>query len=483
MSLRSKTISGAKWGLAQNAASQVLSLSVFLVLSRTLAPAEFGVFALAFAYVSLMIIIFSSGFETALIQRDNLEEEHLQSAFWFSVGFSLVLAIGSYFAAGWVARLFSAPALADVIPWFSMVIVINSPLYVQRALLRRSFRFKELSTRIMFSSLVANIVAVYMALTGGGIWSLVVRELVEALIVNTLLLVATKWRPQWQFSWPHFKELYSFGLSTMGNSIFQYVFRRSDNLIIGYFLGATLLGFYTVAYRVLELMIQITTRTIVSVSTPALARLQSDSTRFAEAVSRVSAVIGLVNIPAFAGLGALAPEVIPVLFGDKWFNSIEIMQILSVIGITQAQTHLLGSALVALGRPSLQLSLRVCQGLLSIGIVLLVVQNGIAAVAWVYSLVSLALLPAWYWSVNRLLKPAHLATINSLARILIACGVMVGVLISAQQFLLSEWSAWVRLVSLIILGGLTYIVMIVVLLPDSVNLVRSIVANKTKGEG
>lgn len=474
MDLKQHAVSGATWGLVQNAGNQLLSLAVFLVLARMLAPVEFGLFALAYAWISLATIVINSGFEAALVQRPELEDAHVHTVFWFNLLLSLLMVLITMVASPWLANLFSAPDLANLIVVFAPIFLLNSPLLVQRALLRRRFEFKVLATRLLVASLIGNLVALRLATTGFGVWSLVVRELVNAIMAVLLLWSATKWRPRWVFSWHHFKQLYGFGSKMMANNIMHYLFRRSDNLLIGYFLGPTLLGFYSVAYRILELMIQITTRTLVSVSTPLLARLQDDPQRFANAASKLNIAITMFSVPLFIGLGVLAPEIVPLVFGEQWQPSIQIMQLLALIGIAHSQSHLLGSAMVALGRPGLQLQLRMVEGVVSILIVLAVIKHGIAAAAMVYSLVAMAMVPAWFWFLARLLRPATMTNMSSIVRIALAGGLMLVLVLLGQHYWVLEWPSWLRLITLIALGVIGYGVMLVLLLPSSVELVRSI---------
>lgn len=478
MSIRKKTIAGAKWTLLQNLGSQVFSLAVFLVLVRLLEPAEFGLFALAYVYASLITLIVNSGFESALIQREQLEPEHLHTAFWVNIGLAIGLAVLTLAGAPWIAKVFGTAELGPIISLMSVAFVINSPVAVQRALLRRELNFKTLSTRILIANFLANAAAVGFALAGFGVWSLVGREIVSGLLLILLLWTATRWRPRFMFSMRHFREIYAFGMHVMGNNLFRFFIQRSDNFLIGVFLGTTALGFYSVAYRILDLMIQVTTKTIVSVAMPSLSRLQADQTRFASGVGQINIVVVQASVPIFLGIAVLAPDIIPLLFGEKWIASVPVMQVLAITGISQSVGHLLSTAIVALGRPGLQLALRGVEGLAVVSAFFIAVTHGIEAVAIALTIVNVLMVPVWYIALQRLLVSARLQVGGDLLRVAI-CGVTMALAVfNLREYALLAWNPWLALATLAAAGAAVYLAMTAFLLPGSVKLLMNILRRK-----
>ncbi len=82
---------GLIWSIIENSGTQVFSLIIFLLLARLLTPQTFGLIALANVFLAFMQIFLDQGFAKALIQRENLEPEHLDAAFWSQVGCGVLL--------------------------------------------------------------------------------------------------------------------------------------------------------------------------------------------------------------------------------------------------------------------------------------------------------------------------------------------------------------------------------------------------------
>jgi PST family polysaccharide transporter len=152
-----------KWSAIQNWSSQLLSLLVFLLLARLLQPADFGLVALASVFVVVLSTLSNQGFAQAIIQRQDLEPEHLDSAFWINNGIGAFLALGLFFSAPLLAVMFSQPELAGVLRYLSLTLIFNSLVGVHTGILSRDFHFKALALRSIFSSFVGGSVGIYMA--------------------------------------------------------------------------------------------------------------------------------------------------------------------------------------------------------------------------------------------------------------------------------------------------------------------------------
>src|SRR3954454_2191781 len=68
-----------KWG------NRLTSLLVFAILGRLVAPSDFGLIALAAVYITILSVFVDSGFGSAVVQRNDLTDEHTSTAFWISL--------------------------------------------------------------------------------------------------------------------------------------------------------------------------------------------------------------------------------------------------------------------------------------------------------------------------------------------------------------------------------------------------------------
>ena len=381
MTLQKKATKGLVWSFLERWGGQLISTSIFLVLARLLGPETFGLVALASVFIAFMTAFVNQGFAPAIVQKEELSDKHLNTAFWSSLSIGSVLFIATIASAGLIAQLFGEPDLKPVIRWLSVTFLFIALESVQVGLLQRGFAFKKLAIRSLLSTAISGVVSLIMALLGFGVWSLVAQQLINRGVNVLVLWKASTWRPGRDVSFEHFKELSSFGVNVMGVNILRFFNQRSDDFLIGYFLGTTALGYYTVAYRLLRLMVNILTNTTVSVALPAFSRLQSKPAQLRNAFYKATQLTSFISFPAFTAVLLLAPQFVEVLFGENWSPSIPIMQVLVFAGILQSVSYFNGTVMLAKGKPSWRLFTNFLNAILNVGGFIVAVRYGIVAVA------------------------------------------------------------------------------------------------------
>ena len=461
MSLRQKAAKGIFWSVIQKWGRAAISIVTFVVLSRLLSPEAFGLVALATVFTVFIELFLDQGFGAAIVQRDEIEPEHLDTAFWINILTGLVLTGGVIAFSEVIAALFEEPRLASVLRWLSISFILSALSSTQISILQRKLAFKNLAARSLAATAVGGVVGISMAFAGFGVWSLVGQDLATNAAGIVILWSASDWRPGLKVSKKHYKDLFSFGVSIVGNHALTVTIRRSDDLLIGYFLGPTLLGFYTIGYQLLLVIIRLVTEVTNSVAFPAFSRIQNEPERMRRAFYNVTQYTSLFAFPVFIGLAVLAPELVPVVFGEKWAPSIPVMQVLSLIGILQSVLFFNGSVIKASGKPSWQLGIMLLNAVCSVIGFLLAVKWGIVAVAASFVIVGYLLAPISYLAVRRLIQIDFRTYLWQFVPSLSASLMMV-VVIMGLKYLFRDQSLNVYLeLSIYLLSGvLTYMLVI-----------------------
>jgi PST family polysaccharide transporter len=458
MSLRQKAVKGILWSVIQKWGREAISFLTFIALSRLLVPEAFGLVALASVFTVFIQIFLDQGFSAAIVQRANLEREHLDTAFWISILVGILLTAGAIAASDLVAAFFDEARLAPVLSWLSIGFILSALSSTQIAILQRDLAFKNLAARSIIATMVGGIVGVSMAFTGFGVWSLVGQNLTKGLTGVIVLWSASDWRPGFRLSKKHYKELFTFGVSIAGNNLLKVLVRRSDAFLIGYFLGPTLLGYYTIGYRLLLVMMRIVTGIMNSVAFPTFSRLQDNPERMRNAFYKVTQYTSLLAFPIFMGLAVLAPELVPALFGDKWSPSIPVMQVLALIGILQSVIFFNGSVMRASGKPSWEFGIMFLNAICSIIGFLIAVRWGIVAVAASFVIVGYLLSPVSYLAVRRLLQLDFRRYLRQLVVPLSASLAMVAVIVGLKYiFKHQELNLYLQLATFLTAGALSYL--------------------------
>jgi len=150
---------GAAWMGFASWVNQAVALSAFIVLGRLLAPADFGLVAAASVVLWLLRVLVDQGFSQVLVQRGDLTETHVDTAFWTALGTGIAIAALTAATAPLVADLYSLPELTGVLRALSVVFVFAALDSTQSALLAREMRFRVQAVRRLVASLSSGIVA------------------------------------------------------------------------------------------------------------------------------------------------------------------------------------------------------------------------------------------------------------------------------------------------------------------------------------
>lgn len=456
MSLRQKSIQGVFWSAVQNWGAGVLSGAVLLVLAHLLPAESFGLVALAAAFISFLEILLRQGFGLALVQREDLEPLHLTTAFWTGIGVAVVLTTVGVTCAGLVAALFNEPELAPIVRWFSLGILIVAFGNTQQAMLRRDLAFKSLAVRSLAASLGGGAVGIGMALSGYGVWSLVGQHLAAGLIGTVVLWRSTSWRPGLSFSFRHLRDLWAIGIFVTGVNLLNFLGLRIDTLLVGYFLGSEMLGYYFLAYRTLSVLLNVLAQTVSSVALSTFSRLQHDLQQMRTAMYTATQMTGLVAIPIFLGLSLTADVFVSALFGESWNASVDVLRVLALFGIVQAMTHFNGPVILACGKASWRFALAAFEALTQVVAISISVRWGLTAVATACLIRICITSPVAVWVVYKLIRIDPVIYLRRYLAPLGASGVMGGAVLGVKHLIGTRLGDAETLVVCVLVGAGVY---------------------------
>jgi O-antigen/teichoic acid export membrane protein len=339
-----------KWAFVGNWGERAIGTVFTFLLAALLGPHDFGLVAMALIYIAFLQLFLEQGISTAIIQRERLDREHLDSAFWLNLVWCAVLAAGSFLAAGWWAGVNNAPELERVVEVLSLLLLIDGLAIVQIALLQREMRFKTLAVQANVSWFAGGAVGLVLALTGAGVWALVAQQLVVRASMLVIAWAASRWYPRLHASVAHARELLGFSANVFVANIGGFVNRRADALLIGLFFGPTAVGLYRLADRLVDNVLELTMRPIGVVSLPVFSRLQNDVAGLRQSVASCLRTTVLATLPVMLVLAACSDYVLALL-GEEWQPAADALKLLCVVGIAKGFVFFTGPLLFAVGRP------------------------------------------------------------------------------------------------------------------------------------
>jgi PST family polysaccharide transporter len=328
--LRKKTARGMAWTLAGAAGTNVVRVASMAALGRLLAPDDFGVVATAMTAMVLVQSVRDVGVGVAIIQRKNLDDAEIDSAFAFSSWLGVVLAIAMVLAAPLVGDAYGMPDAVPLLRVMALMFAMRGVSTVPFTLCQREFRFRALAIVDFTGYTVGSIASIALAAAGAGAWALVWGDVIETALGVALLLALRP--PRWtlRVRWPHLRELLGFGVANTVAQIANVAATQGDNAVVGRVLGKSPLGYYARAYDLVRFPSTVFTSVAGAVLYPAFATVQEDRARTALAFRRALFATAVVLLPASAGLVVLAPEVIRIVIGPQWGHAVRPFQIMAI---------------------------------------------------------------------------------------------------------------------------------------------------------
>lgn len=456
MTLKAKAVKGVFWSAAERWSAQLLNTVVFLILARLLGPQDFGLVALAMAFISFAGIFVEAGFSQSIVQRADLRKSHLDTAFWSTIVLALLLGSIMFGLAPIIAALLKEPQLESIVRALSPVFLFSALSSTQGAILRREFRFKSLGVRTVVANLCGGVTGISCALGGLGVWSLVAQTLVGSLVGVLILWWTSTWRPGLDVSTRSFSELFSFGVNITGISILGFFNKKLDRLLIGTFLGTAALGYYTIARRFTEMAADLLLSPIQKVAMPTFARMQTDLPRLRDAFYRITKVTSAISSPVFAGMILVAPDFIPVVVGPQWEVSVPVLQLLAGVGLTWGLTFITLPSMLAAGYSRAAAGFHLINTMANVIGFAIVVQWGIVAVAAAFLVRGILLAPLPYWFMHRHLGIWYGRILEDALGVALSLLLMTAACLTTA-FLLAESAQWIRLIATVAAGALAYL--------------------------
>jgi len=280
--------------------------------------------------------------------------------------------------------------------------VIPGLSVVHQAVLERQLRYGSVARVETVAAVSGSMVALVMAASGGGVWSLVGQVLVTAAMGTALFWIVSAWRPRRLFQIRTALAAGAFGVGLTTFNVTNYASRNADYFLIGRSLGPEQLGFYTLAYRLMLIPLQMVTSVVNRVMFPRLSMMQDDHDTFARVYLSGVAATAFAAFPIALGLAATAPRLIPVVLGSGWGPAIPVAIILSFVGVIQSVGASVGPVFLATGAVKALARWGAVSSVVVVAAFFLGLPWGIVGVATAYLVASLLLL---YPSFSIALRP------------------------------------------------------------------------------
>lgn len=355
VSIKKSIVSGVKWTTLSTSLVTGIQAFQLIVLARLLKPEDFGLMAMAMVVIGFCQAYADMGISAAIVYKQDVSESQLSSLYWLNVIagiviYSVILAVTPF-----VTIFFHEPRVGEVLPVIAISIIISSLGLQFHWLLEKGLQFDLLAKQEITSTVIAGMVAIPCAFMGQGVWSLVWGQLTASGVKTVLLLKVglSKWPPRLHLRTNDLGEYLKFGMYQMAERSINYFNTKVDQLLIGNLLGAHELGYYNFAFQLVSEPVSRINPILTRVAFPVFARMQGEVLRLQQGYIKVVNLLSSTNAPLLIGLAAVAPLLVPAIFGSQWTPAVMLVQILALYSFVRSTGNPIGSLLLARGRADL----------------------------------------------------------------------------------------------------------------------------------
>ena len=447
-------ISNLVWRFAERCGAQLVSFIVSIVLARILAPEDYGTIALVTVFTAILQVFVDSGLGTALIQKKDADEIDFSSVFYFNFVVCLILYLGMFAAAPFIADFYGDVTLVPVIRILSLTIVISGVKGIQQAYVSRNMLFKRFFFSTIGGTIFSAVLGIAMAYAGFGIWALVAQQLSNTFIDTLILWITVRWRPTKSFSWTRLKYLLSFGWKLLVSSLLDTAHNNLRNLIIGKMYSSSDLAFYNQGDKFPKVIVTNINASIDSVLLPTMSSAQDDKERVKQMTRRAIKTSTYVMAPLMMGLAFCAEPIVSLVLTDKWLPCVPFLRIFCITYMFWPVHTANLNAINAMGRSDWFLRLEIIKKIMGMTILLSTMWFGVMAMAYSLLLSSVLSQIINSWPNRKLLGYGYLEQVRDFAPgILLA--VIMGICVYFISFL--HLSTIVTLLIQFIVGAAIYI--------------------------
>lgn len=351
--LTQKASKGAFWGLASNISVSAISFINTAILARILDPRDFGLIGMAVMVTGILYLFGNLYLGAALIQKREINNEYLSTAFWSSVFVSTILFFIVALFAPAIATFFNEPAVKWIIIFLASNLIISSLSSIQMMFLYKDIRLRDIALVEIVSRIARIFITLFCAVRGMGFWSIAIGMVAEKILKTVLFCFAVKWRPAFIFSKEKFQELFLFARNLYGKEFLEYFSRNADFIFIGKFLGAGMLGYYQLSYNLPYLVYSYVQDGINPVAFPVFSKVSHDRERLSRGLFNATKYVSMITFPLMAGLSFCANDFIIVVYSAKWLPAVLPLRLLCFSAALASINCLVSSIFYAAGKPGI----------------------------------------------------------------------------------------------------------------------------------
>jgi len=429
-----------------------------LVLTRFIAPAEYGEVSAALICVLTATRLFTFGLGPYVIVHRASPGEAFQALVCHVTAIAAAC-IGVVLLREPLGAALGSPGMVRFLPGLALATLITQASHIPSATLVRSLRFRVVALSRAAGDVGFTAVSLILAPVWGAA-AIVAGNLCRALVTSCLLIARSNkadWLCPVALRWQTARKALAFGFPLTAASLAETLATSGDNLLVSRLFGPKVMGQYNLAYNLASTPTGQVAEHIGDVLLPIFARMTVEQRH--RALPRAVGLMSLLLFPLSVGLAAVSRTLVPALLDPRWIELAPMLEILCALALPYPVTWLVGAFLAAEGRTTPLMGLSFLKAVLVFALILTVGRMGptwaCAGVALAFALFAVAYLIVGWRLAGIQPKPLLAATV----RPLVASAVMFAAVVGARGMAVGASGLQpgvVRLALEVTVGGLTY---------------------------
>ncbi|KQP23137.1 oligosaccharide flippase family protein [Pseudorhodoferax sp. Leaf267] len=338
---------------ASTTGSTAVQFIVSVLIARLLTPAEIGIYSITIVLVNIAHVFRDFGVVSYLQREADLTNEKIRSAMGVLYASTWLIALIIFLASGWVAGYFGYPEVKPVMQVLAIGFVFIPFSSVMVALLTRELQAVKLAWANLVGTSAYATASLSLAYMGFGTMSLAWANLAN-LVATGLLYIPMRPRGlPWLPGFHRWRRVVKFGVGALMTNGLNAINTALPDLLLGKMGSAHQVGLVSRANSTVSIFTYVAGSAVNFGSLSYIAKAHHRGESLEPLLVRATALLTGVGWPALALTSLLGHQLVEVLYGQNWLESVPAIPALALAAAIGLLFNYSSIALTAINRPYL----------------------------------------------------------------------------------------------------------------------------------
>lgn len=345
-----KSLKGAVFMVAISKYSNIIITLFFnVILARILTPEDYGVVAIITVFTTFFSILSDTGFGVAVIQNKALIQQDIDHIYTFTIYLGILLGVMFAAFSNPIASFYQNAEYVRIGCILAVSVMFSAFNMVPNAIIMRNKYFSLSAMRTIFTAIIKGIFTLVLAIMGARYYALVIATVFSSIFIFAWNRRSAELHFTYKVSFESLKKIWSYSISQFAFNLVNYFSRNLDNLLTGKFMGSVMLGYYDKSYQLMVTPTSGLTNVITPALHPIFSDYQNNKRYLYEQYIKIVRLLAIAGVFCSAFCFFASKEIILIMYGDAWEQSISCFTFLSLSIWSQVITSSTGAIFQSAG--------------------------------------------------------------------------------------------------------------------------------------